>query len=95
MSGKKSKRNKFKAGRLVATRGVLESVPADELVYAMQRHLHGDWGEVSSADWDANDAALKKKGRLHSAYFAENGQKFWIITEADRSATTVLLPDEY
>lgn len=91
----KSHRNKFKAGRLVATPGVLKAVPADELTDAMIRHLHGDWGVVCDEDKALNNMALERGGRLHSAYYSKANIKFWIITEADRSATTLLLPDEY
>lgn len=61
----------------------------------MRRHAKGDWGDLDVEDLQANDAALKSGGRLVSSYRTESGTKFWIITEADRSATTVLLPEEY
>ena len=62
---------------------------------AFGRHLSGDWGEVCREDWIANELSLKEGTRLFSVYNAANGTRFWVITEADRSATTVLLPDEY
>jgi len=62
---------------------------------AMFRHAKGDWGEVNDEDKASNDAALVDGDRLVSAYTATNGTKFWIITECDRSVTTVLLPEEY
>jgi hypothetical protein len=61
----------------------------------VQRHLDGDWGEVSQEDREINNAALQNGGRLLSAYRIGSGVKLWVITEEDRSVTTVLLPDEY
>ena len=83
------------AKHLVATPGVLETVPRHEIFAALERHQRCDWGDVSPSDWKQNDYALKHGLRLLSSYQAENGTKFWIITEADRSATTVLLPEDY
>lgn len=59
------------------------------------RHSTGDWGDVEREDWAANDDALVNGGRLFSTYQLTAAARVWIITEADRSATTVLLPDEY
>lgn len=95
MTKKKVKRNKFRVGRIVATPGVLAAVPADELICAMKRHLAGDWGVVCAEDRAINDRAVENGERILSAYVAKDGTRFWIITEADRSATTFLLPDEY
>ena len=83
------------ARHLVATPAVLESVPRHEIFAALDRHQRCDWGDVSPADWKQNDYALKHGLRLLSSYRSESGTKFWIITEADRSATTVLLPEDY
>lgn len=58
------------------------------------RHFSGDWGDVESDDADANEAALEHDGRIFSVYKVD-GTKIWIITEADRSRTTVMLPEEY
>lgn len=88
-------RAKFELGRLVATRAVLSDVPGDEMMKALSRHASGDWGEVGKEDWALNDGSLREGGRLLSVYQTSAGVKFWIITEADRSATTVLLPDDY
>lgn len=82
-------------GRILATPGVLEVTTAAERSIALNRHSHGDWGDVVGEDWKANDRALQIGGRLLSVYHTLSGTKFWIITEADRSATTVLLPSEY
>jgi len=62
---------------------------------ALQRHVAGDWGELDEEDKKANDGALQTGERLLSAYQSATGTKFWIITEADRSVTTVLLPEDY
>lgn len=90
---------KFKTGRLLMTRGVNDRVAQDssfaELVHAsLQRHLSGDWGDVCKEDKAENEFALKNNLRLFSVYSKE-GMGIWIITEADRSATTILFPAEY
>ena len=87
----------FSPGSVVATPGILEAFRAsgdDPLAYLV-RHIAGDWGEVNAEDWRANEESLLHELRLLSVYTMSNGTKFWIITEADRSATTFLLPDEY
>jgi hypothetical protein len=87
----------FPLGRTLATPGALRVIeasgesPADFL----RRHANCDWGIVDQHDWEANNAALVNGGRLLSAYRTASGEKLWIITEADRSATTILRPDEY
>ena len=55
----------------------------------------GDWGLLEDEDWALNDEALREGGRLFSAYGTSKGQRLWVITEADRSVTTILLPQEY
>ena len=85
-------------GRLLATPGALKALdeantPADEY---LERHGSADWGEaLCEEDRKANDRALEGGGRLLSAYRLPTGKKLWIITEADRSASTVLTPEEY
>ena len=86
---------KFDLGKMVMTRGARSSVPVMDMLGAMGRHLRGDWGDVDAEDRATNDRALEGGGRLLSAYHTKSRVKFWIITEADRSATTVLLPEEY
>jgi hypothetical protein len=88
---------KFSPGSVVATPGVLEAFRAsgDDPMAYLVRHVAGDWGEVNSEDWQANEESLLHELRLLSVYTMNNGTKFWIITDADRSATTFLLPDEY
>jgi hypothetical protein len=82
-------------GSLYMTPGVQASVPPSEMLRALRRHATGDWGELCPEDRQANNDALKHGARLLSSYRAGSGTKFWIITEADRASTTVLLPDEY
>ena len=85
----------FPTGQIVATPGSLASLTQAEIIRALARHVSGDWGDVCPEDQEANDRALVEDTRLLSAYRNQAGQKFWIITEADRSVTTVLLPEEY
>jgi hypothetical protein len=82
-------------GRIVATPAALEFLDQSEIDGALRRHACGDWGEVSAADRAANDAALREGTRLLSVFRARRGRSFWVITEADRSVTTVLLPEDY
>ena len=84
----------FRLGRTLATPGALRVLKPEEILQGLARHARCDWGEVDDEDKSANDFAVTRRLRILSAYRA-SGVKFWIITEADRSATTVLLPDEY
>jgi hypothetical protein len=86
---------KFPLGQTVITPGALEALSSTAVLNALDRHSEGDWGEVGKEDWDANERALRESTRLLSVYHSGSGVKFWIITEADRSATTVLLPEDY
>lgn len=61
----------------------------------LARHESGDWGDVCSEDWQENELSLREGFRLLSSYHLSTGVKIWVITEADRSATTMLLPEEY
>ena len=85
----------FRLGQTVITRSAQESLNTFDVLIALRRHAAGDWGEVCPADKAENDLSLREGFRLLSAYTDRNGTKFWIITEADRSATTVLLPKDY
>jgi len=84
----------FELGRTVATPVVLQTLTPDELFRLLQRHSCGDWGDMSEEDRRENELALKEGLRIFSSYQVR-GEKVWVITEADRSITTVLLPDEY
>jgi hypothetical protein len=85
----------FRLGRIVATPNARESITQDDILTGIQRHQAGDWGNLGDDDRVANDQALAQGGRIVSAYNAMNGTRFWLITEADRSITTVLLPEDY
>lgn len=85
----------FPLGRTVATRGALSALTNDEILLALARHVRGDWGELDDEDQASNEVALQTGGRLLSVYFSAKHEKFYIITEWDRSVTTVLLPHEY
>lgn len=86
---------KFLFGRIVATPNALSKIQNNEILHALSRHVRGDWGMLDAEDRKANERALERGGRLFSEYFTTRNIKFWIITEADRSATTVLLPEDY
>ena len=86
---------KFQLGRRVITPGALLTLAPGSVQDALHRHAAGDWGELEPADTRTNERALVEDARLLSVYRDSNGTKFWIITEADRSATTILLPEEY
>jgi hypothetical protein len=87
----------FELGRLVATPGALAALeqagqtPREFL----RRHQTGDWGELNDADKRENELSLKQGYRILSAYRTASDVRLWVITEADRSATTILLPEEY
>ena len=81
-------------GRLMITRNAKNALPRREVDAAINRHLSGDWGDVCQSDWQRNEQALRDGDRLLSVYQTQAGEKFWIITESDRSTTTVLLPSD-
>ena len=85
----------FSLGRTVATPHVLKAVPQEEIFAALRQHQSCDWGDVGPQDKWSNDRAVENEERLFSVYHSKDGIKFWIITEWDRSATTVLLPEDY
>lgn len=86
---------KFPLGQTVATPNALSKLTHEDILKALDRHVTGDWGEASKEERNENELSLKKEFRLLSVYRGTNGTKFWIITEADRSFTTVLLPEDY
>jgi hypothetical protein len=82
-------------GQVVMTRGLAARFPdLSALVPLLGRHASGDWGEVNASDAQANIDALRTGARVLSAYVV-GGVRVWVITEADRSHTTLLLPEEY
>ena len=86
---------KFSLGRTMITPGALEALSGEDIRIALGRHMRGYWGDCSADDAAANDRALREGSRIFSVYHSVSGVKFWIITEADRSVTTVLLPEDY
>jgi hypothetical protein len=87
----------FPLGRLVATPGALQAFEAsgDSPLLFLVRHQHGDWGDLADEDKRRNEEALRDGSRLLSVYHLRNGVTIWIITEADRSSTCILLPSDY
>jgi hypothetical protein len=98
-----SRRPQFQLGQIVATPGALDATTNEQRLRYLQRYSTGNWGCVCADDWQRNDEAVKDGDRILSAYpidpskpcagFGDN--TLWIITEADRSVTTFLLPSEY
>jgi hypothetical protein len=88
---------KFPLGRLGATPGALEAMEASGQTpgFFLARHQAGDWGDVGSEDRQTNDEALVYGNRVLSVYRTLKGVRLYVITEADRSVTTVLLPEDY
>ena len=88
---------RFPLGRVVATPGALRALEDanQNPVEFLERHQAGDWGELCDEDKDENEFSVRNGFRILSAYRTQNDVKIWIITEADRSATTLLLPHEY
>lgn len=87
--------SKFELGTVLGTPGVLAVLTGSAVLGLLRRHATGDWGNVSSNDQQANKASLiAGDGRLFSSY-EKDDREIWIITEADRACTTVLLPEEY
>ncbi len=87
----------FSLGHIVATPGALAALEnAGELPQLyLQRHVRGDWGEIPDEDREENELSLKEGFRIISSYRTSQGVRLWVITEADRSSTCVLLPEEY
>lgn len=88
-------RPKFPLGRVVFTSNALSQIPVEEILFALARHVQGDWGNLEAEDRQANERALQFGGRLFSCYHSTLEVKFYIITECDRSVTTALLPEDY
>ena len=85
----------FPIGNVVITRGALRDLDPDDVLRCLVRHMAGDWGELGKFDWTQNDDAVEYGGRLFSSYRTRSGSTFWIITECNRSVTTILLPEDY
>lgn len=87
----------FQVGQVVATPGAVEAFTRNcqHPTTFLRRHVRGDWGMLDAEDGEANEFSLVRGLRLLSAYALADGTRIWIITEADRSVTTLLLPEEY
>ncbi len=85
---------RFPLGRIVATPGAIETIGHEGCLAFLRRHHGGDWGDLDGHDRRANERALRDGERLFSSYATASG-KVWVVTEADRSSTCVLLPSEY
>ena len=87
----------FPLGQVVGTPGAIDALAqaGQEPIEFLARHVTGQWGELDEEDKAQNDFSVKNDLRILSAYTLETGVKVWLITESDRSATTILLPEEY
>lgn len=85
----------FCLGSIVATQNAIAALTQNDIMRALKRHWSGDWGELEEPDRLENESALVRGGRLFSVYQGENGTRFYVITESDRSVTTILLPEDY
>lgn len=87
----------FPLGQVVATPGALRALEkAEQLPFEfLDRHVQGDWGELDEEDKKENDFSVVHGYRILSAYTTSAGDNIWVITEADRSVTTLLLPSDY
>lgn len=91
----KQSEKSFSLGRILITTSVEDRLERAEIDTALGRHARGDWGDLCPDDCRQNELALREGGRLFSAYADQHHTRFYIITDADRSATTVLLPGDY
>ena len=86
---------KFRLGKIVSTPNALDRLTQEDILAAIGRHQAGDWGDMDAQDKAANERALVEKTTLFSFHRSAAGVKFWLITESDRSVTTVLMPEDY
>jgi hypothetical protein len=85
----------FQLGRVVITSNALDQLTPADIQRGLQRHQAGDWGDLAEEDWQENDQALRTGLRLLSSYRSSGGVTFWVITEASRACTTLLMPEDY
>ncbi len=91
-----TEKTRFALGNIVATPGALDALENSDIHQALTRHSMGDWGDCCKDDAAENEFSVPRYLRIFSVYHSAKDQtKFWVITEADRSVTTVLLPSEY
>lgn len=97
ISNQEARQPLFALGRILATPGAMDALSEanHNALDFLRRHVCGDWGDVCAEDAQANQFDLTHGGRLFSVYHTSQDVKLWLITEADRSATTFLLPSEY
>ena len=95
MHEKQTKKPMFDLGRLLITPPAQSTLPCEDVMAALSRHITGDWGDCCKDDCKENELSLREGFRLFSVYHDRKGTKFWIITEAGRHATTILMPDDY
>jgi hypothetical protein len=86
---------RFRLGRIVATPNAVEQISSLEITQAIARHQSGDWGDIGVKDRQKNETALLQGLRIIPVYHSGKNLKFWVVTEADRSITTILLPADY
>ena len=86
---------RFSLGRVVITCGASETVDERHVWSALNRHANGDWGDLCDDDRELNEWGVNHNARLMSRYRINDGTDLWIITEWDRSVTTILLPEDY
>jgi hypothetical protein len=87
--------DKFPLGQVIITANAKDTLDGRDVNRGLTRHRTGDWGDLCAVDAHENELSLRDSLRLFSVYHASDGTKFWIITEADRSVTTILLPEDY
>lgn len=85
----------FDLGAVVLTRAASDVLNGTQVYAALRLHQSGNWGEIPESHRLENELGLREGFRLMSVYKADDGLVFWVITEADRSVTTILLPDDY
>ena len=85
----------FELGQVVITSNASEQLTEVDTMIALARLKIGDWGDCSDDDWQSNNDALLHDERIVSVYHTQKDTKFWIITEHDRSVTTILMPEDY
>ncbi len=87
-------RPKFPLGQIVMTANAKATLDHADVQQGLSRHARGDWGDIGLEDHEENELSLKEGFRLMSVY-RSGDKRFWVITEADRSVTTVLMPEDY
>ena len=95
MQDRNQPQRRFPLGQIVITPNALDRVDAADATACLRRHALGDWGELPPEDIQENELSLKEGFRLFSAYTDRHSTRFYVITEADRSVTTLLLPEDY